>query len=201
MTGYIRSRRLVVSSIGTVVSLAITIMFYRSQLTLHFDPEGSAVRLGLLAPIACVIFINVSLSDPVGEGEAIFVSRMRVLRSLHMAGVVTLIALGVLGLILVYGTGSPMGEFVRNSAWLTGLLLLMAAVMSSQQAWVLPVVVVLATYGFGMDYSLGVPHSWAVLLQDLTAANSLSGTFVLVAGVSCFVVRGPRTLSSNEVEF
>jgi hypothetical protein len=156
--------------------------------------------MGLLSPIVFVMFINVSLNDPVGEAEALFPSRTRMLRSAHMAGILILVALGALAFMLAYGTGAAMGQFVRNSASLTGLLLLTAAVVSSQQAWVLPMTVVLATYGFGMDYSIGAPHPWALLLEELTTTNLVVGVGVLVAGVACFIRWGPKTPSRNEME-
>ena len=182
------------------MSLVLTIVFYRSQLTLHFDPGGSAIRLGLLAPIMSALFVNVSLNDPLGEIEGTFVKRMRMLRAFHMVGVLGLMAVSLAAFLLVYGGGDQLAHLARNSGLLTGALLCTATFISSSHAWVLPMGAVLATYGFGMNYSLGVAHPWALLLRDVSLGNVISGVAFAAVGAACFIWRGPRTIYNDEVE-
>lgn len=200
VSGYLKSRQVALSVLGTAVSLALALFYLRANLTLHFDPEGSTIRLGLLTPVICALFVNVSLNDPVGEAESIFVARIRSLRAWHMLCQATPFVLGIGAVALVSGIDEAAGQFFRNSAWMVGLVLV-AAVATPHHAWVAPIGSGLAMYGFGIDYSTGIPRAWAVLLHDLTPANLLAGGGVLAVGVALFIVRGPHPLSPDEMEF
>lgn len=199
MTGYLRSRQLTLSLMGVAVSLVLGLVYQRSNLTLHFDPEGSTIRLGLLTPVVCAVFVNVSLHDPIGEAERIFAERIRALRALHVAALMAPFLLGVGVLAPLSRLDEATGQFFRNSAWLVGLVLV-AAVAIPHYAWMAPVGIALATYGFGIDYSTGTPRTWAVLLHDLTTANTLAGAVLLTVGVGGFIGRGPYPASPQEME-
>jgi hypothetical protein len=155
-----------------VVAIATTIAVHSANLRLYFDPQSSTVRLGLLTPVLSVIALHQSLGLPLGEMEAVFGRELRRLRALHVLAALAVLAVGALVYVAVHGATDAVGQSVRNTAILVGLLL--------------------ATYGFGVDYDGGRPRGWAVLFHAPAPPDVLAGVGFLAIAALLFVVRGPR---------
>jgi hypothetical protein len=175
-----------------VVAIATTIAVHSANLRLYFDPQSSTVRLGLLTPVLSVIALHQSLGLPLGEMEAVFGRELRRLRALHVLAALAVLAVGALVYVAVHGATDAVGQSVRNTAILVGLLLATSTVTGPDAAWVVPVGVVLATYGFGVDYDGGRPRGWAVLFHAPAPPDVLAGVGFLAIAALLFVVRGPR---------
>lgn len=192
MIGYARSRQALTTLAGLVVAMVVAIAVHGAGLRLYFDPERTVVRLGLLAPVLAVIAVHQSLGLPLGEAEAAFARAMRRLRACHLGVVLVVLTLGAMAYATIHGADDPFEQVVRNTALLVGLLLAGAVVVGPEAAWLLPVGLVLATYGFGVDYDEGRARAWAVLLHDVTRSSVAPGLGVLLIGGLLFVTKGPR---------
>lgn len=198
MRGYARSRRAAATCAGLMLAILATVVVHSVSLRLYFDPESSSVRLGLLTPVLAAIAVHQSLGDPLGEMEAVFARRLRQLRAVHTAVVLAVLASGLMGYAAVHGTGEAWRQTVRNTALLVGLLLAAVVLVGSDPAWVLPVGLVLATYGFGVDYDAGTPRGWALLFHEAAPADLAAALGVLLGAVVLFVLRGPRQIRAED---
>jgi hypothetical protein len=196
MTGYVRSRNGVAAACWMLLATAVSIAVHATSVKLYFDPHSTTVRLGLLTPVLSVVAVHLSTGTPFGEMEAVFVRRLRRLRAAHLAALCALGAISALAYAAWHGAGGPLGQFVRNTAVLLGVLLMAVVVLGSDLAWVAPVGLAFATYGFGVDASR--PRAWAVLLHDATPTGVLGACVLLAVAGLLFVAIGPRAAHSGD---
>ncbi len=198
MIGYARSRQAIATAVGLAAAILVTITAHSTSLRLYFDPQSSTVRLGLLTPVLSALAVHLSIGLPLGEMEAVFTRELRRLRALHLMAVTLCLASGAAVYAAVHGPSSAVGQSVRNTALLVGLLLGAAVVLGSDAAWVVPVGVVLATYGFGISSDEGTPRGWAWLLHDAAPGSVLAAAGVLVLAGVFFIARGPRGARTDD---
>ncbi len=198
MTGYARSRQALATAVGLAAAMIITITAHSTSLRLFFDPQSSTVRLGLLTPVLSALAVHLSMGLPLGEMEAVFARELRRLRALHVLAITLCLASGAAAYAAIHGPGGAVGQSVRNTALLVGLLLGTAVVLGSEPAWVVPVGLVLATYGFGISSDEGTPRGWAWLLHDASRGGLLAATGVLALAAGLFIARGPRGAPTDD---
>jgi hypothetical protein len=160
----------------------------------QWDAYG-ALQLPLIFETGCAVTIAVATASPFGEPERATGRRLPVLR---LGATLTLTAAAV-GVLAAAGTGVHLAggtlDVLRNTAGLTGIGLLCAAVLGGTRAWIGPVgylmIAVYALYTRWHGPALSSPWLWpARPSHDLGAA--ICAGLVFAAGLLAITVRGAR---------
>jgi hypothetical protein len=166
----------------------------RAALQWHWDTYG-ALQLPLIFEAVSAAAIVVTTASPFGEPER---ATGRWLPFLRLGAALALTAAAVFALAAA-GTGAYLAggtlDVLRNVAGLTGIGLLLAAVLGGRLAWAGPMgYMVAGVYALYTDWhgpALATPWLWPGRApHDLGAA--LCAGLVLAGGLAVITVRGPR---------
>lgn len=187
MNGYLRSRRLLPASAAGVVAIVLVVLSEDSTVRVVVDPDPVRLRLALLSPLALVVAAVPTLVQPFGESEALFSRKLRWLRAGHLLWFGALVALLWLAIHLAWDDQTLGRQAVRNAVLLLGLLLLSSGAMRDL-AWLPAMLLVAITYARGVNYDLGRPRAWALLLKPVDDSSVAISMSLLVVGALVFLV-------------
>jgi hypothetical protein len=160
--------------------------------TLHvpFAPELVVVEAFLVGPVLPVVLLGGTLGAPLAALEDVMSERMTRLRAGHLG--LLLVVLTATTLVISGLRAAEALAVGRNAALLLGLLLVTAAFVDVQLAWLGPVLPTALCFFFGKRQDDGSVHTWALLLRPADRMSMVLAVGVLAAGAALFVWRGPR---------
>ncbi|MEU8264337.1 hypothetical protein AB0C02_27415 [Micromonospora sp. NPDC048999] len=187
---HLASRR-VSAALAAVAACAVAL---RVALHWHWDAYG-ALQLPLIFETACAAAIAVTTASPFGEPERATGRWLPILR----LGAVLALAAAAAGALAAAGTGAHLAggtlEVLRNTAGLTGIGLLCAAMLGGALAWTGPTVyLMIAVYALYTQWhgpALTTPWIWPARPSDDTGAALCAG-LVFGAGTVLITMRGAR---------
>jgi hypothetical protein len=177
---------------ATLVAVITSAVVLRIALQLDWDAYG-ARQLPLIFETACAATIATATASPFGEPERVTGQRLPLLRlgaalTSTAAAAAALAAAGI-GTNLAGGTV----EVLRNTAGLTGIGLLCAAVLGGSRAWIGPLAYLLiAAYALYTQWhgpALSTPWIWPARPTHDVGAGICAG-LVFVAGLVAVTARG-----------
>lgn len=197
ITPSVRLVRLHLTSRQAPLALAAVLacaVLLRTALHWQWNSYG-ALQLPLLFETGCAVAIAVSTASPFGEPER---TTGRWLPFLRLGSAMGLTAAAI-GALAAAGTGADLAggawDVLRNTAGLTGIGLLCAAVLGGALAWVGPAAyTMIAVYALYIQWhgaSLSTPWIWPDRPTDDIGAAICAG-LVFVAGAVVITVRGAR---------
>ena len=149
--------------------------------------RSGAVASGPVVPLALVVAAVPTLVQPFGESEVLFARKLVWLRACHLLWFGALIAVLWLAIHFTWDDQVLGRQVIGNTALLVGLLLLSSGV-TRELAWLPPMLLVAITYARGMNYDLGRPRRWALLLKPLDDTSVAISVGALVVGALIFAM-------------
>lgn len=187
MLAMIRARQGVSVAIATAAAVLLVLASGRAGVGAPFLHDPVEIRLRLVAPVLLAVALVPALPAPVAELERAMRARAQVSRGVVVLWASCSVVVAGLAVAAQHSETVAGLEIVRNGALLVGLLL--GAAWIGAVPWVVPVVVVAATYTVGLDPITLEERRWALLLAPVSAGNMLVGLTVLTCGAALYVVR------------
>lgn len=185
--GYFRSRRFLPATVAALIAIVLVLLTENSTVRVVVDPDPVRLRLALLSPLALVVAAVPTLVLPFGESELRFSRKLMWLRACHLLWFVVLIALLWLAIQAAWEDQALGDQVIRNTVLLLGLLLL-ASGATHDLAWLPAMLLVAITYARGVNYDLGRPRRWALLLKPPDEVSVAVSIAALAAGALVFLV-------------
>ena len=187
---HLASRR-VPAALAAVIGSAIVL---RIALRWEWDAYG-ALQLPLIFESACAAVIATATASPFGEPERATGRRLPLLR----LGAVLASTAAAVGALAAAGAGAHLAggtlDVLRNTAGLTGIGLLCAALLGGSRAWIGPLAYLLiaaySLYTLWHGPALSSPWIWPARPTHDIGAGICAG-LVFAAGLMTVMARGAR---------
>jgi len=187
---HLASRR-VPAALAAVIGSAIVL---RIALRWEWDAYG-ALQLPLIFESACAAVIATATASPFGEPERATGRRLPLLR----LGAVLASTAAAVGALAAAGAGAHLAggalDVLRNTAGLTGIGLLCAALLGGSRAWIGPLAYLLiaaySLYTLWHGPALSSPWIWPARPTHDVGAGICAG-LVFAAGLMTVMARGAR---------
>ena len=187
---HLASRR-VPAALAAVIGSAIVL---RIALQWEWDAYG-ALQLPLIFESACAAVIATATASPFGEPERATGRRLPLLR----LGAVLASTAAAVGALAAAGAGAHLAggavDVLRNTAGLTGIGLLCAALLGGSRAWIGPLAYLLiaaySLYTLWHGPALSSPWIWPARPTHDIGAGICAG-LVFAAGLMTVMARGAR---------
>ena len=187
---HLASRR-VPAALAAVIGSAIVL---RTALRWEWDAYG-ALQLPLIFESACAAVIATATASPFGEPERATGRRLPLLR----LGAVLASTAAAVGALAAAGAGAHLAgaalDVLRNTAGLTGIGLLCAALLGGSRAWIGPLAYLLiaaySLYTLWHGPALSSPWIWPARPTHDVGAGICAG-LVFAAGLMTVMARGAR---------